>query len=59
MLGKIVLIAVSIISIGCTNSTKLSGGYVTSQDPIHHECIDGKLWAVNNSGKADLEEQCN
>ncbi len=41
---------------GCTN--KPVNGYVTSQDPIRLECIDGNIWAVNNSGKVDLEQEC-
>jgi len=56
MLGKIALIIISIISIGCTN--KPVNGYVTSQDPIHLECVGGNIWAVNNSGKVDLEQEC-
>lgn len=56
MNGKLVLAISLTILVGCTN--KPVNGYVTSQDPIRLECINGNIWAVNNSGKVDLEQEC-
>lgn len=53
-MSKCLLLLLPIILSACT-TTYVDSGYVTQEDPLRQECIDGEVWVVNDSGRINLE----
>jgi len=53
-MNKYLILLSTIILSACT-TTHVDSGYVTHNDPIRQECIDGEVWVVNDSGRINLE----
>jgi len=56
-MNKYLVLLTTIILSACT-TTHVDSGYVTQDDPIHHECVKDELWVVNDSGGVNLGEKC-
>lgn len=52
------LILLTLVGCSTTPEYKPTGGYLTSDDPIQLECVDGVVWVFNNSGRISLESEC-
>jgi hypothetical protein len=53
-MNKYLILLSAIILSACT-TTHVDSGYVTQEDPLRHECINGEVWVVNDSGRVNLE----